>query len=89
MKTFEILQGISKVQLRHEDIEKILDTLIFDGKVEKSMKNNSKCYRAIEPLITTTGLVRIPCGICPVAKNCSDIGAIQPTKCKYLNDWLQ
>ena len=41
-------QGISKVQLKMEDIENILDTLIFDGKVEKTTKgNDAKFYRAI------------------------------------------
>lgn len=83
-------QGISKVQLRVEDIENILDTLIFDGKVEKSSKgNDSKYYRAIKPLVSDTGLIRIPCGSCPVERNCSDIGAITPNKCVYLKDWLQ
>ena len=86
---FLYLQGISKVQLKMEDIENILDTLIFDGKVEKTTKGkDAKFYRAIEPLVPTTGLVRIPCGICPVSKNCGDIGAITPTKCTYLRDWL-
>ena len=81
--------GISKVQLRLEDIEAIMNTLVFDGKVEKSIKGNDiKSYRAIEPLVPTTGLVRIPCGICPVMKNCGSIGAITPTKCVYLRDWL-
>jgi len=81
--------GISKVQLKMEDIENILDTLIFDGKVEKTTKgDDAKFYRAIEPLVPTTGIVRIPCGICPVSRNCSDIGAITPTKCTYLRDWL-
>jgi len=81
--------GISKVQLRLEDIEAILETLVFDGKVEKNVKeNNKKCYRSIERLVPTTGLVRIPCGVCPVSNNCGDIGAINPTKCVYLRDWL-
>ena len=75
--------------MRKEDIENILDTLIFDGKIEKSMKGNGeKHYRLIQPLVSGTGLIRIPCGICPVSKNCSDIGAVTPTKCVYLKDWL-
>lgn len=81
--------GISKVQLRLEDIEAIMNTLEFDGKVEKSIKaNDTKSYRAIEPLLPTTGFVRIPCGICPVMKNCGSVGAITPTKCVYLKEWL-
>ena len=66
--SYNYLQGISKVQLRLEDIEAILETLVFDGKVEKNVKeNNKKCYRSIERLVPTTGLVRIPCGICPLS----------------------
>ncbi len=77
------------MQLRIEDIESILDTLVFDGKVEKTVKeNDQKFYRAIDPLLPTTGLVRIPCGVCPMMDNCSDVGSINPIKCSYLKDWL-
>ena len=84
--------GISKIELKQEDIESILDTLIFDGKVEKTTKTQEgkevKFYRAVESLLPTTGLVRIPCGVCPVYKNCHDIGAVNPIKCQYLTEWL-
>ena len=43
----------------------MLDTLVFDGKVERNVKeNNKKFYRSIErlTLVPTTVLVRIPCG---------------------------
>ena len=30
--------GISKIELKEEDIEAILDTLIYDGKLEKTTK---------------------------------------------------
>ncbi|KAL5008625.1 hypothetical protein ScPMuIL_014206 [Solemya velum] len=67
--------GISKVQLSVEDIETILDTLIFDGKVEKSIVSKPgqsgdsgqvRLYRAIRPPIQSTGLMRMPCGACQV-----------------------
>jgi len=84
--------GISKIELKHEDIESILDTLIFDGKVEKTTRTQEgvevKFYRAVESLLPNTGLVRIPCGVCPVVKNCNDIGAVNPIKCHYLTEWL-
>lgn len=84
--------GISKIQLKQTDIESILDTLIFDGKVEKCTSTRDgedmHLYRAIESLLPTTGLVRIPCGVCPVIKNCSDIGSVNPCKCVYLKEWL-
>lgn len=62
---------ISKVVLSVEDIEMILDTLVFDGKVEKSMVPDGtgghiKTYRAVEKLLSSAGVVRIPCGVCPV-----------------------
>jgi len=85
--------GISKIELKQEDIESILDTLIYDGKLEKTTKvqdgQDIKFYRAVESLLPSNGLVRIPCGVCPVYKNCHDsLGAVNPVKCQYLTEWL-
>jgi len=85
--------GISKIELKEEDIEAILDTLIYDGKLEKTTKvidgNEVKYYRAVESLLPTNGLVRIPCGVCPVYKNCHDtLGAVNPVNCQYLTEWM-
>ena len=76
MKSKEICQAIqdlqiSKVPLSLEDVELILDTLVYDGKVEKSIAHETggeqmKMYRAIESLLPSAGFVRIPCGICMV-----------------------
>lgn len=80
-----------------EDIETILNTLIYDGKVEMtiiaakegtvgSVDGQMKLYRAVSPLIQPTGLVRTPCGLCPVSnKFCTRIGGactfwVQPFK---------
>eukprot|EP00095_Tigriopus_kingsejongensis_P005503 maker-scaffold619_size123246-snap-gene-0.37 protein:Tk05503 transcript:maker-scaffold619_size123246-snap-gene-0.37-mRNA-1 annotation:"dna-directed rna polymerase iii subunit rpc6" len=93
----EVLQyiselGISKVQLRVEDIEAILDTLIFDGKVEKTMAlaegEETRLFRAVESLLPVTGLMRMPCGGCPVIKECGDVGSVNPIKCSYMTEWL-
>ncbi|CAI9725220.1 DNA-directed RNA polymerase III subunit RPC6-like [Octopus vulgaris] len=91
--------GISKVKLAVEDIETILDTLIYDGKVERSIVAGpcsssgasgsiTKLYRAIKPLIQPTGLTRMPCGTCPVFHLCSEDGVISPTSCIYMKEWL-
>ena len=65
--------GISKVSLSLEDIEVILDTLVYDGKAEKSSAlvdgAQVKTYRAVETLLASAGIVRIPCGVCPVCSN--------------------
>lgn len=64
-----------------EDIETILNTLIYDGKVEMtviaakegtvgSVDGHMKLYRAVNPILPPTGLVRAPCGLCPVSNSC-------------------
>lgn len=64
-----------------EDIETILDTLIYDRKVEKSVlasqssgkegSGHVNVYRILEPLVSSASLVKIPCGVCPVSKRYS------------------
>ncbi|XP_067681256.1 DNA-directed RNA polymerase III subunit RPC6-like isoform X2 [Haliotis asinina] len=89
--------GISKVQLSVEDIETILDTLIYDGKVERTLvagqgtagdSGQVRLYRAVRPVIQPTGLVRIPCGTCPVFDQCHDGGMVSPQTCVYMKEWL-
>ncbi|CAG2061890.1 unnamed protein product [Timema podura] len=82
--------GISKVQLSVEDIETILDTLLYDGKVERSVAlDGSYLYRAIESLLAAPGIVRIPCGVCPVLRMCNDVGSVNAKKCVYMKEWLE
>ncbi|XP_020618954.1 DNA-directed RNA polymerase III subunit RPC6-like [Orbicella faveolata] len=90
--------GISKVQLSEGDIETILNTLVFDGKAEMSLVVDSssgsssngqrKLFRVLRPLLPVTGLMRTPCGVCPVSDQCRDGGPISPSKCIYMKDWL-
>uniref|UniRef100_A0A8C7WER2 DNA-directed RNA polymerase III subunit RPC6 n=1 Tax=Oncorhynchus mykiss TaxID=8022 RepID=A0A8C7WER2_ONCMY len=78
--------GISKVDLSMEDIETILNTLIYDGKVEMtiiaakegtvgSVDGQMKLYRGVNPIIQPTGLVKTPCGLCPVSPPSQAIAA--------------
>lgn len=84
--------GISKVELNVPDIECILETLIYDGKVDKYIIEDGedviKMYRAIEPFFTTTGLMRMPCGLCTVRDECTKDGLISPSKCVYFKEWF-
>ncbi|XP_010632456.1 DNA-directed RNA polymerase III subunit RPC6 isoform X2 [Fukomys damarensis] len=95
---FKFLQ--SKVELSMEDIETILNTLIYDGKVEMtiiaakegtvgSVDGHMKLYRAVSPIIPPTGLVRSPCGLCPVFDDCHEGGEISPSNCIYMTEWLE
>ncbi|XP_046849049.1 DNA-directed RNA polymerase III subunit RPC6-like isoform X2 [Xenia sp. Carnegie-2017] len=92
--------GISKVQLSVTDIETILDTLVFDGKLEMTTVNDKssgklgdyvekKMYRAVKPIISSTGFVRVPCGVCPVIDKCNEKSAISPRTCIYMKEWLK
>lgn len=90
--------GISKVELSESDIECILNTLVFDGKAEKKLSNDSKSfmYKCLQPLLGKTegdsvsgsNLVRVPCGLCPVIDYCHDDGPISPKNCVYLKEWI-
>lgn len=91
--------GISKVELSMEDIETILNTLIFDGKVEMTViaakegtvgtvDGYMKLYRGVNAIIPPTGLVKTPCGLCPVFDDCHDGGEISPSTCIYMSEWL-
>ncbi|XP_073484271.1 DNA-directed RNA polymerase III subunit RPC6 [Lithobates pipiens] len=92
--------GISKVELSMEDIETILNTLIYDGKVEMtiiaakegtvgSVDGQLKLYRGVNPIIQPAGLVRTPCGLCPVFDDCQEGGDISPSNCIYMSEWLE
>ncbi|KAM5309266.1 LOW QUALITY PROTEIN: DNA-directed RNA polymerase III subunit RPC6-like [Glossophaga mutica] len=94
---FKFLQ--TKVELSMEDIEAILNTLIYDGKVEMtiiaakeatvgSVDGHRKLYRAVNPIIPPTGLVRAPCGLCPVFDDCHE-GGISPSNCIYMTERLE
>lgn len=60
-----------------DDIETILNTLIYDGKAEMtviaakegtvgSVDGHMKLYRGVNSILQPTGLVKTPCGLCPV-----------------------
>ena len=95
--------GISKVELNIDDIETILNTLVFDGKCERSIVSSASSslgskqeaaislYRAIEPILKSdkgSALIRTPCGICHLIDNCHQDGIINPSKCVYMKEWL-
>lgn len=92
--------GISKVTLTPGNIETILNTLVYDGKAETGVVMGGRgeegggdgvttVYRLSRPLISEAALSRVPCGVCPVINECSDEGAISPSTCLYMKQWLQ
>lgn len=79
------------MNLDEDDLETILKTVVYDGKAERIVQMDGKSlYRAIDsPLVTVPGLVQMPCGICPIIKNCSTTGEVTPKLCQYMTEWLE
>jgi DNA-directed RNA polymerase III subunit RPC6 len=89
--------GIATVSLTVQDIESILYTLMYDGKIERTTVSSTNpndhggkqnLYRSVKLIIDSAPIVRNPCGICPVFKDCHRDGLITPETCVYLNKWL-
>lgn len=81
--------GISKITLDQEDLETILKTVFYDGKAERILQSDGTyLYKAVNSPLEPVGLVQMPCGICPVVKNCSDCGSVTAKTCVYMNEWL-
>ena len=88
------------MDLNVEDIETILNTLVYDGKIERNIISASasfssaeqvNLYRAINPILPQkvgSGLVRTPCGICQLIDNCYEAAPINPKTCVYMKEWL-
>lgn len=60
-----------QIELSVSNIDQILTTLTYDGKVEVDVQlmtaeNQAKLYRVANHFLTTTGMVYAPCGVCPV-----------------------
>ncbi|XP_039258697.1 DNA-directed RNA polymerase III subunit RPC6-like [Styela clava] len=85
--------GISKVKLSVEDIETILNTLIYDSKVEMMVvgtkDGTNKLYKAVHSLVEATDMTRAPCAVCPVFDQCRPGGVVSPEKCVYMSEWME
>lgn len=84
---------ISKVKLSKDEIDTILQSLIYDGQVEQTAISSSggtpvKAYRLTRGFVQTTGFMHMPCAVCPVMSDCRDDGPITPITCVYFSDWF-
>jgi hypothetical protein len=55
-----------------EDIESVLDALVYEGRVEMECGVSSdgrsvRQYRIVSAWTPSAGLTRMPCGMCPVS----------------------
>ncbi|EFC50418.1 predicted protein [Naegleria gruberi] len=98
-RTHEVLEHIKSlaiidhVDLGSDDMQQVIDTLVFDGFLEKIIDNNNvgnqSLYRvALSSVSTENAFVDIPCSTCPVFDQCTENGDITPKTCPYLKKWM-
>lgn len=87
--------GITNVDLSVDDISSLLESLIYDGKIEKILGSIATddgdlefSYRAVHSEAIENYCAQIPCGVCPVVSSCSDHGPITPSSCDYFKNWF-
>ena len=87
------LSGISTVDLAEEELEMVLCTLIYDGKLEQVDATDgavmTHLYRAALPTSAATSVTEVPCGVCPLVSQCREGGVISPASCEYMTKWLE
>lgn len=61
-------QGITKINLRDEDVMMILNTLEYDGLIERVAGEDEERFRqALLTIPDTSAFTSVPCGVCPVS----------------------
>lgn len=77
-----------QVTLSLDDIQSIVDTLVYDCRVE-DFDQDPVLYRpASVQLPASTPLTALPCGVCPVFMECKEGGPINPQACQYWDEWF-
>lgn len=92
---------LSRVDLGLEEVLCVVNTLVYDGVVDahESGPHNGGAAAgfpdgtvfytpAALPLAEGSHLTRVPCGVCPVAQDCTPGGAVSPETCVYFAAWL-
>jgi hypothetical protein len=75
-------------ELRDEHVEDILNTLLYDDKIEVvKYKRGEYKVSGWDQIIKPSILAAIPCGGCPVFHECKELSLISPEKCVYFSEW--
>lgn len=81
---------VSKETLSAADLKTLINTMLYDGEVEVSKtKDGVERYQKIRATPAVNQLASLPCGSCPVFKQCTPNGVISPTSCVYMDNWLK
>jgi len=92
--------GVLNVDIRDEDVQTILNCLMFDDKIEEvkneimlKKRTNEKgekvvYYKTANWFTPRVAFVQVPCAHCPVFSECKPGNVINPQTCKYYTEWL-
>jgi DNA-directed RNA polymerase III subunit RPC6 len=80
--------GITNVNINPDEFSLLLQTLVYDGRLELARAGDSMGYKVCKQVSVPNYLSSSPCGICPVAMQCSENGTISPSACEYMASWL-
>jgi len=88
-------QKVATTPLTQDDIQRLLDVLILDKRIEKILSGaDGFAYKALRKTVQeiedgpSNGLTEAPCGRCPVFDLCEEGGPVGPSNCVYFRDWL-
>lgn len=89
--SFIASKGFSKVDLREEDVLSIVNTLVYDGRVDaiEDSEDIDHFRPAMLSIPKQSAFTSVPCGVCPVFSQCTIDGPISPATCVYFNRWLE
>lgn len=86
------------MELSLEEVELVLQTLVYDNKLEKvqssvilltgQTNSGQTMYKVSRAISIPNYSTEVPCGICPVISQCCEGGNISPTTCVYMKQWL-
>jgi DNA-directed RNA polymerase III subunit RPC6 len=76
------------VQLQVGDIDRVLNCLVYDGKLEKMDGPNDGIVYRVAHQYLEPAFIEIPCATCPIFHRCKEGSEISPSTCEYLNKWL-
>eukprot|EP01035_Chromulina_nebulosa_P021444 gene21444-27777_t len=92
------VSGISKVELSYEELELVVQTLVYDGRLEEVQssvlimtghhKSGTIMYKTSKKMDLSNNFTDIPCGVCPIISHCREGGVISPSTCEYMQVWL-
>ena len=94
--------GVFEVECTVEEVEMILNTLVFDGFLtcngveagggddRDRVGGAKKLYRAQRGGVYEAEVVHVPCVVCPVRRQCSEEpgSVVSPYTCQYYTQWI-